>query len=90
MRPTNRAKGTVAGESKADAPAGVEFECPWCGAELDRYHDQCPHCGQALDEEFCATYHPSGSPLAKIIALIVLGGGALTLLVLLLGYLLSL
>ncbi|MCK4659543.1 MAG: hypothetical protein KAV82_08485 [Phycisphaerae bacterium] len=55
----------------------IEFTCPQCGEVQDGYQEQCPHCGHELAEEYCATYHPSASPLAKVVAYIVLAGGVL-------------
>ena len=52
--------------------AEIEFKCPQCGTPLDRYYEVCPHCGQKLDEEFSATYRPVPSPVAKVIALLIL------------------
>ena len=55
-----------------DEFGGVEFSCPNCGSVLDQYYEQCPQCGSALDEELSATYRPVGSPVAKVIAWILL------------------
>ena len=68
---------------------GVDFQCPKCGATLDRYQPSCPHCGSDLEGEFSATYRPAASPVAKTVALVILVGGILIPLVALLVYVLS-
>jgi len=61
-------------ESSGDDLTGVELRCPQCGVFLDGIHERCPQCDQPLGEEYCATYHPTASPLPKIIATVFLVG----------------
>ena len=55
----------------------VNVQCRRCGAVLECYADHCPHCGQAMDTQFCATYQPRGSRVARVIAYVVLAAGVL-------------
>ena len=59
-------------EPPSDGFAEIEFKCPYCGTPLDRYHEKCPHCGEELGEEFSAMYRPAPSPVARVIALLIL------------------
>lgn len=68
---------------------GVRFQCPRCFEVLERHHERCPSCDKALGEEFCATYHPSTSRAAKLIACVFLIGGLVLALAALIALLVS-
>ncbi len=76
-------------ETPGDEFTGIELRCPQCGVVVDGPPDRCPHCNQPLSEEYCATYHPTASPLPKIIAIVFLVGGLLIALAGLLAWVLS-
>ena len=68
--------------------AGIEFNCPVCGAAFKQYVPQCPQCGADLADLYSASYQPETSRSMRVIAAVALLCIVLLLVLALVAYLL--